>query len=58
MNKGKPTKKQLALEKKAFQAMKIAVRKAISDKMCAGLPVYATRNGKVVNLNPKKRRAA
>ena len=58
MNKGKATKTQLALEKKAAEAMKAAVRKAIRDKMRAGLPVYTVRSGKVVNLNPKKRHAA
>jgi hypothetical protein len=58
MNKGKPTKTQLALGKKAVEAMKIAVRKAIREKMRAGLPVYVARDGKVVNLNPDKRPAA
>jgi hypothetical protein len=54
----KSTKKQTALQEKAFRAMKVAVGKAIRAKMQAGLPVYVARGGKVVNLNPKKRRAA
>jgi methionine synthase II (cobalamin-independent) len=54
----KSAKKQTALQEKAFRAMKVAVRKAIREKMRAGLPVYVGRDGKVVNLNPKKRRAA
>ena len=55
MNRGKPTKTQLALEKKAAEAMKTAVRRAVREKMRVGLPVYAVRSGKVVNLNPQKR---
>jgi hypothetical protein len=54
----KSTKRQAALQEKAFRAMKVAVRKAIRAKMQAGLPVYVARNGKVVNLNQRKRRAA
>ncbi len=54
----KPTRKQLAIEKKATEAARIAVRKAVDAKIRAGLPVYVSRNGKIVNLNPKKRRAA
>ena len=58
MKSKKPSTKQTALQEKAFRAMKVAVRKAIRAKTQAGLPVYVARNGRVVNLNPKKRRAA
>lgn len=46
------------LQRKALRALRAAVRKAIRRKMRAGLPVYVSRDGKIVNLNPKKRRAA
>jgi hypothetical protein len=54
----KSAKRQTALQEKAFRAMKVSVRKAVREKLRAGLPVYVARNGKVVNINPKKRRAA
>lgn len=56
MNKSKPTRRQLAMEKQAKDAARIAVRKAIRDKIRAGLPVYISRNGKIVNLNRKAER--
>ena len=51
-------KKPLPLHEKAFTAFKVAVRKAIRERTRAGLPVYIERDGKIVNINRKRRRAA
>lgn len=58
MKRKKARKKPSTLQDKAFAAFKVAVRNAIRERMRAGLPVYVERGGKIVNLNPKKRRAA
>ena len=56
----KPSKDvlRLPLEKRAEIAFKIAVAKAIDEHACLGLPVYIWRNGRVVELSPKKARSS
>jgi hypothetical protein len=39
----------------ALKAFKVAVRKALRERRRLGLPIWVERNGKVVNINPKKR---
>jgi hypothetical protein len=39
----------------ALEAFKVAVRKALRERRRLGLPIWVERNGKVVNINPKKR---
>lgn len=39
----------------ALKACKVAVRKALREKRRLGLPIWVERNGRVVNINPKKR---
>jgi hypothetical protein len=58
MNQKKSGKKAVSVEDPALTAFKVAVRKAIRERVRAGLPVYVERHGKIVNINPKKRRAA
>lgn len=54
MNKPSKNVMQLPLEKRAEIAFKIAVAKAIDEHVRLGLPIYIWRNGKVVELSPKK----
>jgi hypothetical protein len=56
----KPSKdvKRLPLERRAEIAFKIAVAKAVNEHLRLGLPVYIWRNGKVVDLSPKKARSS
>jgi hypothetical protein len=56
----KPSKDvlRLPLEKRAEIAFKIAVAKAIDEHARLGLPVYIWRNGRVVELSPKKARSS
>ncbi len=56
----KPSKNvmRLPLEKRAEIAFKIAVAKAIDEHVRLGLPIYIWRNGKVVELSPKKARSS
>jgi len=51
----KPSKDilRLPLEKRAEIAFKVAVAKAIDEHIRLGLPVYISRNGKVVRLSPR-----
>jgi len=54
----KPSKDilRLPLEKRAEIAFKIAVAKAIDENVRLGVPVYVSRNGKVVKLSPREAR--
>jgi hypothetical protein len=56
----KPSKDvlRLPLEKRADIAFKIAVAKAIDEHARLGLPIYIWRNGRVVELSPKKARSS
>lgn len=45
----------LPLEERAFLALRVAVRKAIRERLRAGLPVYVWKDGKVVDLAATKR---
>jgi hypothetical protein len=56
----KPSKDvmRLPLERRAEIAFKIAVAKAVNEHLRLGLPVYIWRNGKVVDLSPKKARSS
>ena len=47
---------RLPLEKRAEIAFKVAVAKAIDEHVRLGLPVYISRNGKVVRLSPREAR--
>ena len=49
---------RLPLEKRAEIAFKIAVAKAIDEHARLGLPIYIWRNGRVVELSPKKARSS
>jgi hypothetical protein len=49
---------RLPLEKRAEIAFKIAVAKAIDEHARLGLPIYIWRNGRVVELPPKKARSS
>ena len=55
MKRKKPAKKRVAAQDSALAAFKIAVRRAIRERVRAGLPVYVERGGKIVNLNSHKR---
>jgi len=59
-NMSKPSKNvmRLPLEKRAEIAFTIAVAKAIDEHVRLGLPIYIWRNGKVVELSPKKARSS
>lgn len=56
----KPSKDvmRLPLERRAEIAFKIAVEKAVNEHLRLGLPVYIWRDGKVVDLSPKKARSS
>ena len=47
---------KLPLEKRAEIAFKAAVAKAIDEHARLGLPVYISRNGRVVKLSAKEAR--
>lgn len=51
----KPSKRvlRLPLEKRAEIAFKVAVAKAIDEHSRLGLPIYISRNGRVVEVSPK-----
>lgn len=44
------------LQEQALIALKSAVKKAIAERTREGLPVYVWKDGKVVDLNARKRR--
>jgi hypothetical protein len=58
VNSEKSASKARALQRKALQALRVAVRKTIRKKRLAGLPIYVSRTGKVINLNPQRRSKA
>jgi hypothetical protein len=56
MNKLSKDILRLPIEKRAEIAFKIAVAKAIDENVRLGLPVYISRNGKVVRLSSRAAR--
>ncbi len=46
----------LPLEERALLALRVAVKKAIAERLREGLPVYVWKDGRVVDLSATKRK--
>ncbi len=51
-----PNTLELPLATRAEMAFKVAVEKAIRERMARGLPIHVWRDGRVVELSPEELR--